>query len=333
MSGCGCAGRCGGGIGAMTAAQLAAGDFTGALIASSPQAQTIAFDASSIYGTAVNDAATAADVVDTFTASGVDYTGDQGKKQLQQVALALQLIPGVGQVLGGAILAITSALGFAHAGAGVCSTSPPNGPGWGDLKGWPYYKSWQDTSDSAPAGSGWYEGKDAAGSFEDVVNRALAYNQALADNCYTNLAVKPQDLPALLAQLIAAWNKTHLGPTRTVSRKIPGGNIGDTAPGYDPIAYALEWTDPSGALGGKTMTFSVNAGPRIKVVKLGLPSAASQALDKAAAAKAAASSSSASSSTKTAVLAVGAAAGATALLVHLRGASALPPALRRLLGL
>jgi hypothetical protein len=334
--GCGCGPRrrCAG-IGDIPVAQLAAGNFTGALASASPQAATIAFDASQIYGQAANDVATAQNVVDTFTSSGVDLTGDQGKKQVQQVALALQLIPGVGTVLGGAILAITSAGGFAHAGAGVCSTAPPSGPGWGDLKTWPYYTDWaRSGDDSAPAGQGWYEGKDPAGSFEAFANMAIAYNEALANNCYTSLAVKPQDLPALLAQLIQTWNASHLGPTKVVSRAMPGGNIGDTAPGYDPIAFALEWTDPSGALQGKKLTFSVNTGPAIpkkKVVSLHLASAASNALDTAAAAKATAAASSASSSgTTAAVVAVGGAAAAAAVFVHVRGVSALPAWLRTL---
>jgi hypothetical protein len=339
---CGCRGRCSGdprlSMGALTAAQLAAGNYQAALNATGlgqtvDQAKQLTFQAGAIMGDAMNDLSTAQNVVATFTQSGIDYTGDQGKKQVQEVALALQLIPGVGQVLGGAILAITSAVGFAHAGPGVCSTDPPGGYGWGDLKAWPHYVSWaQSGANSAPPGQAWTESTDAPGSFEQYANLALAYNEALADNCYANVAVIPEGLPALLAQLVAAWNASHLGPTRTISRVMPYGSIGSYAKGYDPIANALEWTDPSGALGGKTISFAVNAGPAIatkRVVKLSLPSAASQAADKAAAAAAATQAQQASSA-RVAVVATGAAVAAGALYVHLRGVASLPRWLRRL---
>lgn len=222
-------------------------------------------------GTALNDANTAEGVYNTFQNSGVDYSGDQGKKQMQDIGLALQLIPGLGTALGGALIAIANAVGFAHAGPGVCATDAPPDYGWGTLKAWPHYIDWAHSAASEPtAGPKWSESTDPPGSFESYANLALAYNQALFDNCFSNVAVTPEALPALLAQLIDAWNKTHLGPTRTVSRVMPCGAIGCTAKGWDPIADALYWTDPSGRLAGKTLTFQVNAGAHIQKVLKGI---------------------------------------------------------------
>ena len=326
MSGCGCRGC--GGMGTLSTADIQSGAYGTTL--NQVATDTIGFDPSPIVGSALDDEGIAAGVVGTFTNSGVDYTGDQGKQQVKDIALALDLIPG-GQAIGAALVAITNAVGFAHAGPGVCQTDPPPGYGWGDLKAWPHYVPWAASgANLAPPGQAWTESTDPPGSFEQYANLALAYNEALGDNCFSNVAVPPQGLPALLATLIASWNKVHMGPTRTVKRVMPCGAIGCTQKGYDPIANALNWTDPSGALAGKTLQFQVNAGPHVvKLVTLRLVHGATPA-KVTAAAPAAVPSSSASTA---AFVAVGGAAAAAALLVHLRGPSALPRFLRKALGL
>jgi hypothetical protein len=245
-----------------------------------PGAGGLVFQAETIAGDAANDVNTATQLMSTFDNSKVDLTGAQAKAQTEAIAKGLMYIPVVGTAIGGTILAITNAVGYAHAGAGLCASSAPATQGYGDLKAWPHYQGWAgSTADAAPRGQGWFEGKDAAGSFEDVANRALAYNRALQDNCYSNVMVP---FPLLLAQIVTAWNGTHKGPPRLVSRRLTSGAIGSTAPGYDPISYALEQAD-DGRAAGKTITFPVNTGPQVKVVHLRLPSAASQAADRAAA--------------------------------------------------
>lgn len=265
-------------------------------------------------------------MLNAYTDSSVDLTGDAGKAQTQKIATALMLIPGVGTAIGGALLAITSAVGFAHAGAGLCATSPPAGSGWGDLKRWAHYTPWANSAANLASGAAWYEGKDAAGSFEDVANRALAYQRALYDNCFSNIAAPP---PLVLAQLVAAWNATHAGPTRTITRAIPNLNaLGSTAPGFDPLADALSGNDTS----GKVAAIKVNAGAPIKKVAVLKLSPHPGAVSAAAPTAGAASS---GSSSTVALLAVAAAAGAAAFYVRAqrrKRAPLVPKSLTRLVG-
>lgn len=284
----------GGTLGDLTPSDLASGNYGAAITtaASATGTQTALFNAEAITGTALNDASTASSLVHTFAQSGVDLTGQAGKQQTQDIAEGLMLIPGIGTALGAGLLAITNAVGFAHAGAGLCASSAPASPGLGDLKAWPNYTDWPHSpANGAPPGEAWTEGSDPPGSFEDLANRALAYNRALMDNCYNSLEVPP---PILLAQIIASWNATHAGPPRMVQRRMTYGSIGSTAPGYDPISNALEY---AAGLNGQVVSFPINSGP--KIVHVALPKA-----------PAASTASSSSAGTVVAVGAVGLVAGA-----------------------
>lgn len=249
---------------------LNSGNFSVALstgAAVTGQSDTL-FKAEAIVGTAASDANTAVSILNTFKTNGsVDLTGDAAQAQMNKYIAVMQLVPVVGQVLGAAIYAITQAGGFAHAGQGICATDPPASASLSDLKAWPHFTAWnQSVANSASPGTEWFEGKDPLGSFEDVANRMLAYNRALQDNCFVQGTIAP---PVLLAQIIAAWNGAHQGPTRMVTRTMPGPNIGSTTPGYDPIAEALDqagWFDA-----GHKISFPVNAGAEnAKVIKLKL---------------------------------------------------------------
>lgn len=246
----------------LTPQDLASGNYSAAVSAATDATGTtqLVFDAKAVAGDASQAYGTATDLLNTFDQTKVDLTGDQAKAQTAKIIQGLQLIPGAGQIIGGALYAITQAGGFAHAGVGVCGTNPPKGPGLGDLKAWPNYTPWQQSSsNSAPAGLSWVPGSDPHGSFEEIANNTLAYNAALGDNCFGSLMVP---FPLLLSQIVAAWNGTHSGPPRTISRKMINGNIGSTAPGYDPIALALEIAGGYNAM-GKTMSLVVNGGPVI----------------------------------------------------------------------
>lgn len=234
---------------------------------------TAVFNAEAIVGTAANDyqaGASTLDAVSSLTsANGVDLTGQQAAAQTQKIAIAIMAIPGVGTAIGGALLAITNAVGYAHAGPGVCTTDPPASLSPGDLQRWPYYTPWQNSvANAAPSGNSWLPGNDPAGSFEDVANRALAYNRELEDNCFSSASLPD---PVLLATLIAAWNATHAGPSRTITRQMPSGNIpSPPVPGFDPISYALSQSDPASTK--SKISFQVNGGSQLtKVVTLHLP--------------------------------------------------------------
>jgi hypothetical protein len=235
------------------------------------------FQAQNIVGTAQSYGQTANTVINGIGAltgsSGVDLTGDQAKAQTQKVAEAIMAIPVIGTAIGGALLAITSAAGYAHAGAGVCATNPPASIAIGDLQNWQYYTPWQNSvANLAPDGEAWVAGNDASGSFEDFANRALAYNRALLDNCFGSYEIKP---PVLLAQLIASWNYTHEGPTRLITRRMPSGNLGQSPiPGYDPISDALSYTAQFPPTAGTDVSFAVNDGKPIFAIKLAPPSVA-----------------------------------------------------------
>lgn len=254
---------------------LESGDYSSTLsagVSASGQSSAI-FNAEAVVGTAANDYATASDALSAVTSltsqGGVDLTGQQAAAQTQKIATVIMAIPGIGTVIGGALLAVTSAVGYAHAGVGICGTDPPASLSMGDLLAWPYYTPWQNsTANAAPSGEAWLPGNDAPGSFEDVANRALAYNRALQDNCFSAASLP---FPVLLAQLIAAWNGTHNGPLRTITRQMPSGNLpSPPVPGFDPISYALEQTDPGSTK--RQISFQVNGGAALpKIVTLRLP--------------------------------------------------------------
>lgn len=252
---------------------IESGDYSSALSTATDATGTTGylFDAESIAGTAANDYQAGASALASVSAltgpTGVDLTGAQAKAQTQQIATAIMAIPGVGTAIGGALLAVTNSVGYAHAGVGICGTNPPASLSFGDLQAWPYYTPWQNSiANSAPGGESWLPGNDSPGSFEDVANRALAYNTALQDNCFS-AAMLP--FPLLLAQLITAWNGTHEGPLRTITRQMPSGSLsGAPVPGFDPISYALQQTDPASTK--PRISFQVNSGAT--TVALRLPS-------------------------------------------------------------
>lgn len=250
-------------------ADLNSGDYSAALSygADATGTSDAVFHAQGIVGDAMNDAATATTVLNAFkTSGGVDLTGAAAEAQMNKLIEAMQIIPVVGQVLGGAIYAITQAGGFAHAGAGTCA-NPPDGPSFSQLQAWPHYTDWANSIGQTSTTSPWQAGDDPAGSFEDVANRMLAYNRALQDNCFVQGTLPP---PVLLAQVIAAWNGAHQGPTRMVTRTMPGPNIGGRSPNFDPIAEALTRTGDFSA--GQKVSFPVNTGPanpKVIVLKLG----------------------------------------------------------------
>lgn len=250
----------------LTPQDIASASFGAAFSYAPMDAQNVVFHAEAITGTALDAYSTASGVLNTLSQSGVDLTGDQAKKQTQAIAEGLMLIPVVGTAIGGALLAITNAVGYAHAGAGRCATDAPLGPGLGDLKASPYYIDWAHSpANNSNPGPAWVEGSDAPGSFEDIANRALAYNRALMDNCYSSLSHAPM---LILSQAIASWNATHTGPSRLVSRRMASNALIETMeqPGYDPIAYALE--DGINNLHGQFVSFPINAGPRIVHINL-----------------------------------------------------------------
>ena len=252
------------------------GDYSSALSTATDATGTTGylFNAESIAGTAANDYATASSALDSVSSltgsSGVDLTGQQAAAQTQKIANVLMAIPVIGTAIGGALLAITQAAGYAHAGVGICGTDPPNSLSLGDLQNWAHYTPWQDsTANAAPDGQSWLPGADPAGSFEDFANRALAYNRALQDNCFSSASIP---FPVLLAQLIASWNGTHHGPLRTVTRQMPSGNLpSPPVPGFDPISFALEMASQANPPPNGRMSFQVNGGAVIpKVVSLKL---------------------------------------------------------------
>jgi hypothetical protein len=253
------------------------GDYSSVLstaVSASGQSSAV-FNAEAVVGTAANDYATASSALDAVSSltssSGVDLTGQQAAAQTQKIATVIMAIPGIGTAIGGALLAVTQAVGYAHAGVGICGTNPPASLSPGDLQRWPYYTPWQNsTANAAPDGESWLPGNDPAGSFEDFANRALAYNRSLQDNCFSAASLP---FPILLAQLVAAWNGTHNGPVRTITRQMPSGNIpSPPVPGFDPIAYALSQTDPASTK--SQISFTVNGGPLVvRSIRLIAPSA------------------------------------------------------------
>jgi hypothetical protein len=192
---------------------------------------------------------------------------------LDGTIVALQAVP----VLGQAFAIFMAVAPQAGAGPGTCA-QPPAGPAPSQLRAWPHYTSW------ASFFGGGYPAP-APGSFEAFADSALQYNWELLANCFPQHYVPA---PFLLGALVASWNATHAGPTRTITRT--GLNSSSTwglPPGWDPIADALEQailakaraaappvTGPisfeqaaaqtASAPKDVTSSFAVNAGPMIQ---------------------------------------------------------------------
>ena len=138
-------------------------------------------------------------------------------------------------VLGPALAIFLAIAPSAGAGPGTCASDPPNvrdakHPTPSELRAWSHFTAWEAFFEPFAPG--------AARSFEAFANPILAWNWELGANCFGNLSVPA---PLLLAALISAWNGSHAGPSRTITR----GGLNPSAawglpPGYDPIANALE---------------------------------------------------------------------------------------------
>jgi hypothetical protein len=179
-------------------------------------------------------------------------------------------------VLGQALAVFMALYPKAGPGPGTCASQPPvvadpAHPKPSELAQWQYYTPWQKMF-------GNYDLGDTA-SFEAYANVALQWNWELDANCFQSLFGPPQ---VILAGLIASWNATHAGPTRTVTRSGLNKSGWGLAPGYDPIANALEaavvakyakntqgesWSDyqsqVSQAPSDVTSSFVINDGPEI----------------------------------------------------------------------
>ena len=205
-------------------------------------------------------------------------------------------------ILGTAFAVLMAVAPHAGAGPGTCA-NPPAGPLPSQLVAWPHFTPWASPTSFPRYNPG------APGSFEAFANPILEYNWLLWANCFSNKWTPPA---ILLASLIASWNATHAGPSRTITRTglVQSGFVPYPS-GYDPIAEALEsallakYTAPdqtfeqatSGAGGysgpyNAASSFQVNAGGLLlkKVLTLHLPPAKTATAQTMAPAPAAASS-------------------------------------------
>jgi hypothetical protein len=130
-------------------------------------------------------------------------------------------------VLGQAFAIFMALAPQAGAGPGVCATSPPASPA--AMASWPGFTSWASFNGTYALG--------APGSFEAYANPILQHNWELGQNCFSD---KAAPAPSLLAALVASWNATHQGPSRTITRSGLNPAGFGTVPNFDPIADALQ---------------------------------------------------------------------------------------------
>jgi hypothetical protein len=140
------------------------------------------------------------------------------------VTTVAQMVP----VLGQAFAVFMALAPKAGPGPGTCA-DPPAGPAPNQLRAWPHYTSWAKFFGAYP--------QAAAGTFEAFANPILQYNWELGANCFQSQWVPA---PGLLAMLVASWNATHAGPSRTITRTGLNPTGFGLPKGYDPIASALE---------------------------------------------------------------------------------------------
>jgi hypothetical protein len=232
-------------------------------------------NAEQLIGTALRNGPTAAAVNSAWgglvqTTADMDATAAANlKKSTAAVAGIFAAVAALGGgpavAAMGAAFALLGQMRPAEAGPGVCGTNPPPSSNWALLKAWPYYTSWVDNEKQITCTNGNTLNYNStapgpAGSFEAYANRVLEYNYDLINNCYITASTPS---PLLLAQLIAGWNTTHLGPTRVVTRKIPSQYLGEDfdCTGYDPIARALFDTLAGTQNWPSTVSFAINSGP------------------------------------------------------------------------
>jgi hypothetical protein len=241
-------------------------------------AATLAFDASAyVPADVAADLSTAQSYYASFSQAAKGITvGSGGRITLSDeatnyVADALvSTISVIAPEIGVAYAALMALAPKAGAGPGVCAVDPPAGPSPSQLAAWPHFTSWASFFGPYPLST--------AATFESYANPVLQYNWELFQNCFSDRSVPA---PVLLAQLIATWNATHLGPARTVTRTglNPAGFSAHPV-GYDPIADALEiaavshYVDPnanfeqsinqeSSAPTNLSASFQVNNGPQV----------------------------------------------------------------------
>jgi hypothetical protein len=300
-------------------------------------AQTIAFDAGQyIPSDVANDVTTAQNYYAQFSQATQGLSVQNGHVTLSPAATQyvtdaiVSTIAVVAPELGVVYAALMALAPKAGPGPGVCATDPPAGSSPEQLAAWPHFKSWESFNGGYPIGTN--------AIFENFANPILQYNWELVQNCFSDKALPA---PVLLAQLIAVWNATHRGPTRTITRTglNPAGFPGRPV-GYDPIADALETSvishyvapnatfeqsiaQESAAPTNLSASFQVNDGaiiPHVVALTLRPPPAS-------AAAKAPASSS--SSSAAGTVVVVGGLLAAGAYAVHTGAAKGLLAGLKR----
>lgn len=232
----------------------------------------------------------------------------------------------------------------ATSGPGVCNTDPPKASDWPTLRTWAHYQDW-----AYPDPSGYDHGPP--GSFEAWANPQLEYNIVLDVNCFGD---KTQSNASLLAHLLAVWNTTHAGPSRTVKvTRINAACSRDSCPNpipYTPITRALaeafadkfpngDYVNADGYIVqgtgtpvNATASFTVNDGPLIvppkKVAVLKLPPSHPLATTAVRAASTAVETGASSPGGTAAAVATVGLVGAAGVFFYLRG---LPPVLARLL--
>jgi hypothetical protein len=187
-------------------------------------------------------------------------------------------------ILGQALAVFLALSPKAGPGPGTCISQPPivadpDHPKPSELMAWQFYTPWAKFFEAYNPGD--------PNSFEAYANAVLQWNWELAANCFGNLWAPP---PVLLGALVASWNATHRGPTRTIARTGLNNTGWGLPPGYDPIANALEaaviakgtphpsassapptWaqTEAQNAAlpSNVTSSFTINDGPEIGTVK------------------------------------------------------------------
>lgn len=273
----------------------------------------VTFDVQGTYNSVKGTASAAQAIEGRIAQFGDSSAAAQQQEVWQSVTAGFnQILPGSGSLLD----TLYNAMPHAASGPGYCVSDPPSTPG---DSSWPHWISYEQVNGSYVS--------PPDGTFEAYAYPVLRANADLENNCFPQFAV-PWNV--LLAATVAAWNATHAGPARTVTRT----NL-DGWGSKDPLAYAMLRATQAAPVGNQfagtiphTVNVLVNSGARIPKALPGLLAIArSMHPTSAIAAKPPASSTSSgllSGTTGTAVAVGGIAALGLVAYRMSRGLSALP---------